>query len=710
MPMPTEILTILWIEDSPKDTRLVSEKLREVENFQFELIQVLGLEEALAVLKTTSSVSVIVLDLLLPDIRGVDQITRLLLTAPDIPIIVISDEYNEAIALQVLQHGARDYLVKSETSSKQLVRSLHHARAKRNTFASIAFAASSQRHQWQAQQLEHQAQKFRTLYESMSTAVLLLDKNGIFDGNSAALKLFDCREIAQLQLTQGNFDPAKEWNNATTLMAELSHKASTHPPISHSPSPTSSACPLGFSPQIQPNGKASFALAQEYINRAIARGRCRFDWMYKKCKGEVFSAKVTLTRITLGNRQVLQAEIYDTSDRKATEMQLLKAKEAAEAGSRAKSEFLATMSHELRTPLNAIIGLSQLLRQEIYGTLNDKQKDYVSCINSSGEHLLALINDILDLSKVEVGKEQLTLKPLDVQQLCEYCLALVREQANTQGLKLTLDIDPQVQIVIADERRCKQMLLNLLSNAVKFTLSGEVLLRVRKQPKNISFIVKDTGIGIAPHNLPLLFQPFSQLDSGLNRQFPGTGLGLALTRSLARLHGGDVTVESTLGKGSEFTLTLPDRGIEELLLPLSFSDIEQLDEPDSPTPKARILLIETEGRNALALKDYLQVIGHQVEHLTNSQDVLATVHRFKPNLVLMDVQLHAECTSFELLAALRREPDLKNLTVIMMATMTNVPHGNNLALRDRCLEAGADDCLNKPIGVAQLEALLMRYL
>ena len=548
--------------------------------------------------------------------------------------------------------------------------------------------------------------KFRTLYESTSAAVILLDETVICDGNSAALQMFGCTE--REQLCGKSIDQ--------------------------------------FSPLVQPKGKNSVQLAQQYMARAIAQGSCRFDWIYRKRTGEEFPAEVTLTRIELGNRKVLQAVIYDISDRKATEMQLLQAKEAAEAGSRAKSEFLATISHELRTPLNAVLGLSQLLRQEIHGTLNEQQKEYIRCIHSSGEHLLALINDILDLSKVEAGKEQLAFAPIDIQQLCEYCFALVREQANERGLKLTLRIAPEARLLIADERRCKQMLLNLLSNAVKFTLVGEVALIVTKQAKGICFTVQDTGIGIATEQLPLLFEPFRQLDSGLNRQFPGTGLGLALTRSLARLHGGDVSVESTLGQGSAFTLCLPDCLLEERMLSSSLQVPGMIEGESCPLwAKFRILLVETDKRSALVLKDYLQVIGHRVEHLTDGKDFVQKVRTFKPNLILMDVQLQEDCTGLDLLAVLRREPDTKNLKVVMMTSTARAGEGDSYSLdttasrlsatasclnansnggrtlfaqsgrslkasRECCLEAGADDCLIKPIGIAQLEAVLMRYL
>ncbi len=507
--------------------------------------------------------------------------------------------------------------------------------------------------------------KFRTLYESTSAAVFLLDENGILDANSAALQMFGYTEREQLC---------------------GKHKSDLSPPV-------------------QPNHQSSLSLANEYIATAIREGSCRFDWIYRKQNGKDFPAEVTLTLIELGNRKVLQALIYDMAEHTATETQLLTAKEAAEAGSRAKSEFLATISHELRTPLNAVLGLSQLMRQELFGSLNEKQKKYITCIQSSGEHLLALINDILDLSKVEAGKEQLNFVPLDLQDLCEYCLTTVQEQANEQGLKLTLDIDSHARICIADERRCKQMLLNLLSNAVKFTPVGEVSLIVRKLPEGLSFSVKDTGIGIPADKLPLLFEPFRQLDSGLNRRFPGTGLGLALTRSLAKLHGGNVTVESTLGEGSEFTLWLPDWPSEELLLASSSQDLEQAAGLSCPLgTKARILIVENDERSALVLKDYLQVIGHRVHHLINSANFLEAVRSFKPNLILMDVQLPGEFTGFDLLAALRREPDTKDLKVVMVTAMAMAGD------RERCLNAGADDYLSKPIGIAQLEVILMRHL
>jgi hypothetical protein len=271
---------------------------------------------------------------------------------------------------------------------------------------------------------------------------------------------------------------------------------------------------------------------------------------------------ISIMSSTNGEPEYFLAMIEDITERKQTELELCESKEAAEAGSRAKSEFLATMSHELRTPLNAIMGLSQLLQQEMVGSLNDKQKEYVNCIYSSGEHLLALINDILDLSKVEAGKEELFLSKLLVQELCEYVISTVRDRAEEKGLQLVTEIDEKADTCIADERRVKQMLLNLLTNAIKFTPAGKVCLEIKKVPQGIKFTVSDTGIGIEQSQFKFLFEPFKQLDSRLNRQYEGTGLGLALTRKLARLHGGDVTVESILGKGSQFTLFLPDRPLQ----------------------------------------------------------------------------------------------------------------------------------------------------
>jgi signal transduction histidine kinase/CheY-like chemotaxis protein len=738
--MPTETLTILLVDDSPTGACLLQEMLQAVEAFQFQLIQVSRLEEALTCLSKTSSISVILLDLSLPDAQGVGIVTRLHRVSPDIPIVALSDWDDEAIALQALQQGAQDYWVKNQADPKLLVRSIRHAMIRAR----------------QEQALRESQTKFRTLYESTSTAVILLDEKGIFDGNYAALKMFGCTHRQQLcgkaeergrieeeeifSTPNPNRQQAYHWGRNTNGKPYGERLAALSSPHFLSKFPLTLS-PIGFSPARQPNGEDSISLANEYIAKAIAQGSCRFDWMYCKRQGEEFPAEVTLTRIELGNRKVLQAAIYDISDRKATESQLLQAKEAAEAGSRAKSEFLAMMSHELRTPLNAVLGLSQLMRQEIFGTLNDKQREYVSCIQSSGEHLLALINDILDLSKVEAGKEQLSFVPLDIQELCEYCLAMVREQAHQQGLKLTLHIEPQTRIIIADERRCKQMLLNLLSNAVKFTPAGEVSLTVTKRPVSVSdrvttptlaasvghtpsaweqpeghsayghrlqeicFTVEDTGIGITSHQLPLLFEPFRQLDSGLNRRFPGTGLGLALTRSLARLHGGEVTVESTFGQGSQFTLCLPDRQLEELILPSLPQEIGVIQGQSCPLwAKSRILLVETDERSALVLKDYLQVIGHRVEHVINGQNFLQKVRQFKPNLILMDVQLRGDSTGFDLLAELRREPDTKKLKVVMVTAMAMTGD------RERCLQAGADDYLSKPIGIAQLEAMLMRFL
>lgn len=229
----------------------------------------------------------------------------------------------------------------------------------------------------------------------------------------------------------------------------------------------------------------------------------------------------------------------------------------SEAANRAKSEFLSNMSHELRTPLTGILGFSSILLEEIFGPLNAKQQEYIQGIYTCGKHLLELINDLLDLSKVEAGKEELNLETLLVEQVCQACLSLFEERCKQRGLQLSASVALDVTTCIADRRRLKQILVNLLSNAVKFTESGSVTLRVEQTEEAIAFSVIDTGIGIAQADRETLFQPFKQLDSGLNRKYEGTGLGLALSRKLARLHGGDITLHSELGRGSCFTLELP---------------------------------------------------------------------------------------------------------------------------------------------------------
>ena len=404
-----------------------------------------------------------------------------------------------------------------------------------------------------------------------------------------------------------------------------------------------------------------------------------------------------------GEPEFFLAMIEDITERKQIELKLRASQEAAEAASRAKSEFLATMSHELRTPLNAIMGLSQLLQQKIVGSLNEKQNEYVSCIYSSGEHLLELINDILDLSKVEAGKEELLLSPLPVSDLCNYAILTVRDRALEKGLQLTHEIDLEADILIADERRIKQMLLNLLTNAIKFTPAGQVSLVVKKVPQGMTFTISDTGIGIDSNQFQFLFEPFKQLDSQLNRQYEGTGLGLALTRKLARLHGGDVSVTSILGEGSQFTLFLPN--------PVHLGAADEAKEDTEATssssslvlPKNKTILVVEEENTGIVLQNYLQTIGYQVKWIDNKNKFLEQVRTLQPDLIFLDVQLVDDLRDWDLLNILKQEPSLQHMQVVMMG-FSEPPEKLSI------VQAGANDYLLKPIQIVQLESILMRYL
>jgi PAS domain S-box-containing protein len=283
----------------------------------------------------------------------------------------------------------------------------------------------------------------------------------------------------------------------------------------------------------------------------IASGAGEYRWVIDRA---------IAVRDTSGRVTKLIGAVTDVTRRKLAELKLRKAREQAEAASREKSRFLANMSHELRTPLNAIIGFSEVLKDGMFGEMNAKQTEYVKDIHESGQHLLSLINDILDLSKVEAGRMELELSEFDLGAALERALALVKERAQRHGVRLNLELAAGGAALRADERKFKQIMLNLLSNAVKFTPEGgSVSVSARQNGGGIEIRVSDTGVGIAPEDHAALFEEFKQVGGDARRKAEGTGLGLALTKRFIELHGGAIRLESAPGAGSTFTFTLPGR-------------------------------------------------------------------------------------------------------------------------------------------------------
>ena len=272
---------------------------------------------------------------------------------------------------------------------------------------------------------------------------------------------------------------------------------------------------------------------------------------------EPFTPKETALLLTFADQAVIairNARLFDEIQDKSRQL---------EQANQHKSEFLANMSHELRTPLNAIIGFSEVLSDKMFGEVNDKQLEYLNDIHSSGHHLLTLINDILDLSKIEAGRMEMDLSQFNLPLLLDNTTTLVRERALRQGLTLTLEVDDSLGDWVADQRKLKQVLINLLSNAVKFTpAGGRVTLRARSLERGVEIAVADNGVGIAPDQQTLVFEEFRQAGGDYLRKTEGTGLGLALAKRFVELHGGTIRLESAPGQGSTFAFILPERALE----------------------------------------------------------------------------------------------------------------------------------------------------
>ncbi|HBE17453.1 MAG TPA: hypothetical protein DEG17_12755 [Cyanobacteria bacterium UBA11149] len=394
--------------------------------------------------------------------------------------------------------------------------------------------------------------------------------------------------------------------------------------------------------------------------------------------------------------------VYDITKRKEAEEKLNQSSERISLANaelaratRLKDEFLTSMSHELRTPLNAILGLAEALQEEVYGGLTQKQHKSLGTIEQSGKHLLALINDILDLSKIESGKMELQIASVSPQSLCESSLTFVKQQAHQKKINLNFTIGEGISNIPVDERRIRQVLINLLSNAVKFTPEGgAVHLEVKGDSSGeiLQFSVIDTGIGIAPENMERLFKPFVQLDSSLSRRYAGTGLGLALVRRIVELHGGSVSLFSEIGKGSRFTVTLPWHEMDRINLNSGEREKTQWQLPNIQ----QALIVEDSEITAKQVARYLGEIGTETTIHPLGEGSVDAALQFKPDVIILDLLL-PNISGLEVLTQLKSNPATKEIPVLVISVVDE---------RERALSLGASAYLLKPLSRQEFQLAL----
>ncbi len=479
------------------------------------------------------------------------------------------------------------------------------------------------------------------------------------------------------------------------------------------------ADPTGYQPEemigmrwektVHPNELAKMVAAYEYM---VETGRVEVETTGIRKDGSVFYKQLVMIATYDEKHQVLGHYCFmkDISDRKQKELALRQAMAAAEAANLAKSIFLANMSHELRTPLNVILGFAQVMAHD--SALTPSQQEDLQTIRRSGDHLLSLINDVLDLSKIESGHCTIEESGFDLMALLHSLRTMLAERASSKGLDLWFEIAPEVpQFAIADAQKLRQVLLNLLSNAIKFTHRGSITLQVSIKADSIKatpttrpilqFVVTDTGVGIAAEELDNIFDTFVQAQAG-KQSVGGTGLGLTISRKLLHLMGGDISVSSTLGRGTSFTFTLPVSPTSEVNITPEPSDRFPI-RLTPGQPHHRILVVDDGAENRLLMVKLLKQVGLEVIEATNGQEAVQIWQQYQPDLIWMDIRMPV-LDGYEATKQIRAMESGQKCIIIALTAQASQSD------RTLALAAGCNDYITKPFREQTLFLKMAEYL